>query len=158
MTAILAGTTEDRVIAGAYRLLGGRSVVKHPVANRLDAHDVVAAGLPRLALNHLVDRLLVLTWGSPMENAIGLSQRTYQRSREAPAKRLSPEQSGRTWKFAEVLSLATEVFGSQKAAELWLEKPALGLDGRRPIDLLQTPAGTEAVETLLMQIDYGVYI
>ena len=148
-----AGTFRD-----AYVLLGGRSVLRHPPRSRLDAHDAVAEGLPRDALIHLVGQLSVIGWGTALENAIGISQRTFQRIKAAPAERLSPEQSGKTWKFAEVLSRAAEVFGSQQEAEAWLERPALGLDGRRPIDLLATPAGTEAVEAFLQQIDYGVYV
>jgi putative toxin-antitoxin system antitoxin component (TIGR02293 family) len=47
--------------------------------------------------------------------------------------------------------------GSQEAAEQWLERPAIGLDQRRPIDLLSTPAGVELVETFLERLEYGVY-
>jgi putative toxin-antitoxin system antitoxin component (TIGR02293 family) len=92
-----------------------------------------------------------------LENAVGMSLRTFQRKKDMPAKLLSQEQSGRTWKFAEILARATEVFGSQQEAEEWLERPAIGLEQRRPIDLLATPAGVELVEDLLVRIDYGVY-
>jgi len=33
----------------------------------------------------------------------------------------------------------------------------MGLNQRRPIDLLATPAGVEMVETFLERLDYGVY-
>jgi putative toxin-antitoxin system antitoxin component (TIGR02293 family) len=49
------------------------------------------------------------------------------------------------------------VLGSQQEAEQWLERPAIGLDRRRPIDLLATPAGVELVETFLERLEYGVY-
>ncbi|TIY10108.1 MAG: DUF2384 domain-containing protein, partial [Mesorhizobium sp.] len=39
----------------------------------------------------------------------------------------------------------------------WLERPAIGLDQRRPIDLLATPAGVELVEDYLERLEYGVY-
>ncbi len=86
-----------------------------------------------------------------------MSLRTYQRQKAAPAKRLSREQSGRTWKFAEILARATAVFGSQAEAEQWLERPAVGLDQRCPIDLLTTPAGVQIVEDFLGRLEYGVY-
>jgi putative toxin-antitoxin system antitoxin component (TIGR02293 family) len=38
-----------------------------------------------------------------------------------------------------------------------MERPAIGLDQRRPIDLLTTPAGAELVETFLERLEYGVY-
>ena len=62
------------------------------------------------------------------------------------------------WKFAEILAKAIKVFGTQEAAEKWLERPAFGLERRRPIDLLATPAGAEMVKTYLGQIEYGVYV
>jgi putative toxin-antitoxin system antitoxin component (TIGR02293 family) len=49
------------------------------------------------------------------------------------------------------------VFGSQEEAEQWLERPAIGLDRQRPIDLLATPAGIDLVEDHLNRIRYGVY-
>ena len=87
-----------------------------------------------------------------------MSLRTFQRRKNTPAKPLNKEQSGRTWKFAEILAKATEVLGSQEEAEQWLERPAIGLNQRRPIDLLETPAGMELVEDYLMQLEYGVYV
>ena len=35
--------------------------------------------------------------------------------------------------------------------------PAIGLDNRRPIDLLSSAAGAEAVENALTRMEYGVY-
>src|SRR5260370_30680582 len=86
-----------------------------------------------------------------------MSMRTSQRSRLAPRKPLSKEQSGRTWKFAEILAKAIEVFGSREEASAWLERPAMGLEQRRPIDLLATPAGVKLVEDFLGRLEYGVY-
>jgi putative toxin-antitoxin system antitoxin component (TIGR02293 family) len=62
-----------------------------------------------------------------------------------------------TWKFAELLARATTLFGSQAAAQQWLERPAIGLDQRRPIDLMTTSAGLELVENFLGRMEYGVY-
>lgn len=139
-------------------LLGGARVLRHAPKTQLDAHEMLLHGLPSRALNHLVERLVVLQHTPSLEKAIGMSLRTFQRRRDVPAKPLSQEQSGRTWKFAEILARATTLFGSQEEAEQWLERPALGLDGRRPIDLLATPAGVELVEDLLTRLAYGVYV
>ena len=138
-------------------LLGGTRILRHTVRSQLDAHDVLLHGLPGKALQHLIDRLSVLHKTASLEKAVGMSLRTFQRRRGAPAKRLSQEQSGRAWKFAEVLAKATSVFGSQSEAEQWLERPAVGLEQRRPIDLLATQPGVEIVETFLRRLEYGVY-
>jgi putative toxin-antitoxin system antitoxin component (TIGR02293 family) len=137
--------------------MGGARVLRHKFANPLDVHDAIEAGLPGAALHHLVGKLTVLEQDAALEGAMGMSRRTLQRSRTAPERPLSSEQSGKAWKFAEVLALATDVLGSQDAAERWLSEPAIGLNQRRPIDLLPTPSGTELVETLLRRIDFGVY-
>lgn len=88
---------------------------------------------------------------------IGVSLRTLQRRKEEP-KPLSEDQGGRTWKFAEILAQATRVLGSQGEAERWLKSSVIPLSGRRPIDLLSTPAGVEMVENLLTQLECGVYV
>jgi len=86
-----------------------------------------------------------------------MSLRTAQRKNSEPTKRLRQDQSSRAWKFAEILSRATEIFGSQEQAEQWLSRPAIGLGQRRPIDLLATLAGVELVQDHLTQLEYGVY-
>ena len=138
-------------------LLGGVRVLHRRMRSPLDAHDVLAGGLPGAALTHLVERLTLLRKPESLEKAVGMSVRTFQRRREGSTKPLSHEQSARTWKFAEVLTKATEVFGSQQEAERWMEQPAMALERRRPIDLMTTPAGVEIVEDFLQRLEYGVY-
>ena len=138
-------------------LLGGTRVLARRLTNALDAHELLLDGLPASALDHLVGTLVVIGKNESLEKAVGMSLRTWQRRKDMPARPLSQEQSGRTWKFAEILAKATDVFGSQAEAEQWLERPALGLDQRRPIDLLGTPAGVELVEDHLDRLEYGVY-
>jgi putative toxin-antitoxin system antitoxin component (TIGR02293 family) len=151
-------TAEAGELERVSALLGGRRVLRTVPRNPLDAHEMLLRGLPGQALSHLIDSLVVLRKSASLEKAVGMSLRTFQRRMDSPAKRLSKEQSGRTWKFAEILTMATTVFGSQEEAEEWLERPAMGLNQRRPIDLLETPAGVELVENFLRQLEYGVYV
>jgi putative toxin-antitoxin system antitoxin component (TIGR02293 family) len=144
-------------IAKVTELLGGWQVLRRQLQDPLEAHEMLVRGLPGKALTHLVENLLVLSWDAAFARAIGMSMRTYQRHASAGTKLLSQEQSGRTWKLAEILAKATEVLGSREEAEQWLERPAIGLNQRRPIDLLATPAGVEMVENFLERLDYGVY-
>jgi putative toxin-antitoxin system antitoxin component (TIGR02293 family) len=151
-------TTEPTELQRVTNLLGGSRVLRRRLKSRIDAHEMLLEGLPGQALSHLLDGLVVLPRAASLERAVGMSLRTFQRRREDPAKPLSPEQSGRAWKFAEVLAKATEVFGSQEEAEDWLQRPAIGLDQRTPLELLATPAGVELVETFLSRLEYGVYM
>jgi putative toxin-antitoxin system antitoxin component (TIGR02293 family) len=150
-------TDYDREVDRTVKVLGGKHTLRQSVRNRLEAHDLLEQGLPGSVLTYLVGSLLHLTASQNLEKAVGISLRTYQRRKEAADKRLSPLQSGRTWKFAEIFGKAIELFGSQEAAEQWLERPAMGLEQRRPIDLLSTPAGVETVEDHLARLEYGVY-
>jgi putative toxin-antitoxin system antitoxin component (TIGR02293 family) len=56
-----------------------------------------------------------------------------------------------------LLAKATRVFGSRAEADLWLVRPAMGLNQQRPVDLLTTPEGVETVMTFLVRLEYGVY-
>jgi putative toxin-antitoxin system antitoxin component (TIGR02293 family) len=137
-------------------LLGGPKVVGKYPASPLAAHEMLERGLPNTAIKHLLDGMTTLAQKS-VESAIGMSVRTRQRREKHPTELLSQDQTGRTWKLAELLTRATSVFGSRTAAEQWFAQPATGLDQRHPIDLLTTPAGVELVEDFLGRIEYGVY-
>jgi len=121
----------------------------------LQVHDLVTEGLPvdrareLMASFRLIDRDTVL-------KAMGISERTLQRAKRAD-RPLDSNASDRSLRLAAVAEQAIEVLGSQEAAERWLAAPAMGLDQRRPIDLLQSSEGTELVKTLLTRMDYGVY-
>ena len=157
--ALAAPFMEDAEITRTAALLGGSRTLHRAVRNRLEAHDLLQEGLPGHALKHLWDEVAILqaTQHDSLEKAVGISLRTYQRRLAALDKPLSVEQSGRTWKFAEILARSTDLFGCQSEAERWLERPAMALDQRKPIDLLSTPAGVEAIEDHLTRMEYGVY-
>ena len=137
-------------------LLGGTKVLRAKLSDPFDTHQLLLVGLPVRALTFLIENLHTLQMDG-LEKAAGMSLRTFQRRKAAHAKPLSPEQSGRIWKFAEIFARAIKVFGTQEAAETWLECPAYGLERNRPIDLLATPAGAALVETYLGRIEHGVY-
>lgn len=138
-------------------MLGGRRVLGRNLKSQLDAHEILVNGLPATAFDALVKNLIIHKHASSLYKAVGISLRTYQRHKDAPDRLLSKEQSGRIWKFAEILAKATRVLGSQAEAERWLDLPAIGLDQHRPIDLLVTPVGVGLVEDYLSRLEYGVY-
>lgn len=149
---------DETLVVRAGKLLGGRATFKRALRTRLDAHEVIKQGFPGGTLIRLSENVTMLQRPEAFEQALGVSLRTFQRrKKDASAKPLSAEQSGRAWKFAELLQEAIEVFGTQKEAEAFFERPAIGLDQRRPIELLSTPAGTELVETHLERLKYGVF-
>jgi len=138
------------------QLLGGPQVLKRPILSKLDVHEAILNGIPGGALVFIVEHAKSME-PSDVTRAVGVSLRTVQRRTKTPAMRLSQEQSGRTWKFAEILARAIQVFGDQAEAERWLARPAMALDEGRPVDLLSSPAGVEMVEQLLGRLEHGVY-
>ena len=138
-------------------LLGGTKIIRRRLRSAIDVHDVLRHGLPRATVTHLYQHIGAFRNPTWLENAIGMDIRTFQRHKRTPTRTLSQAQSGRTWTFAKILAQATEVFGSRDEALQWLERPAIGLEQRRPIDLLATPAGVKIVEDFLARLEYGVY-
>lgn len=149
--------TEVSEFAMVEELLGGSQVLGHRVRSPFDVHEALRQGLPGMALMRLVGKVRILRNSALLEPAVGVSARTVQRFKVNPKKALSVEQSGRLWKFAEILAKASEVLGSQEEAERWLDRPAMALNQRRPIELLVTPAGVKLVEDLLGRMEYGAY-
>ena len=147
----------EHVIHATASVLGGKKTLGISPKTPLEVHEMLHSGLPKDALVFLFNETALLRSSHDFENALGMSLRTFQRIKENPTKLLTASQSGNVWKFAEVLAMATRVFGSKDDAEAWMERPALGLDGRKPIDLISTPAGLKLVEDFLVQMEYGVY-
>lgn len=129
------------------------------IRSPIELHDRIIQGLPRHAAVHLVANLHELKLDETMK-VLNISLRTWQRiksDKSAMNEPLDADQSARVWNMAEILAQAEQVLGTREEAEQWLSRPALGLDSRRPIDLMASPQGAELVKTLLEQMEYGVY-
>lgn len=140
----------------ATELLGGRRLLHRQVATAEDAHELVLGGIPAEAMVKLLAGVSSLSW-TVLLATLGISERSFARRKAAPKTRLPADESERLWRFAEVLAHATRVFGSQAEAEQWLDRPAIGLDSRKPIELLRTHPGTHLVSEYLTRIEHGVY-
>jgi putative toxin-antitoxin system antitoxin component (TIGR02293 family) len=121
----------------------------------LEVHDLVTQGLAVEKARELMESFRYIDRETVLKT-MGISERTLQRARAADEP-LDSNASDRTLRLAAVTEQAIEVLGSQDAAERWLATPALGLNRRRPIDLLQSSEGAKLVKTLLTRMDHGVY-
>jgi putative toxin-antitoxin system antitoxin component (TIGR02293 family) len=88
---------------------------------------------------------------------VGLSDRTLRRHRSKPDTPMPTAVASKTLLVTDILAKAIEVFGTQAAAEDWLNQPALALNDVRPLELLQTEQGAELVKDQLTRLEYGVY-
>jgi putative toxin-antitoxin system antitoxin component (TIGR02293 family) len=153
-----AAATADPGVGRVVDLLGGRATFERPFSTALEAHESIQQGFPSRSLVVFVQRFPAIGREDTIDKVVGVSLRTLQRHKKPGAReRLSREQSGKLYKAAEIVAKAVDVLGTPEAAERFLEEPAMALDGKRPIDLLSTPAGAELVEKHLGRLDYGVY-
>ena len=90
------------------------------------------------------------------KNPVEYKGETTDQQRQAARENLSLIESDRLYRLARIEAHATEVFEDEETAADWLKQPNRAL-GEKPIDLLDTDAGTDRVDRLLTRIEYGVY-
>lgn len=138
------------------RYLGGKRFWQQRLESRSDVHAAILSGVPYGSLIYLVSSVKGLEEGD-VAKVLGISTRTLRRQSETPDKQMPADLASRAWLLAETLAKATEIFGGKEAAEHWMSRPAMGLDGQRPVELLQTVQGAELVNDFLTRLEYGVY-
>ena len=122
----------------------------------LGAHDLVAKGISVAEARQVMAGFTLIPH-EQFYRVLGITERTMQRRAASRTKTLDANASDRALRLMTVLNQAIDVLGSQEAAERWLSSPAMGLDQRVPIDLLQSSEGTAMVKVLLSRMEYGVY-
>ncbi len=120
--------------------------------SEFDLAEIVEKGIPTESLAYLRHNGLTFSEVS----AIVISPRTLKH-RKARGEKLSNEETERAVRVGRVLGQADLVFGSHDKALLWLRTPDDRLNDRTPLSMLHTEAGGRLVESMLWQIDDGVY-
>jgi putative toxin-antitoxin system antitoxin component (TIGR02293 family) len=115
--------------------------------------QIVERGLPAESLALLREK--GLTFSEISE--IVISPRTLKH-RKSRGEHLSDEETDRLVRVARIAVLAESIFGTRDKALLWLRGHDDRIGGRTPLSLLHTDAGGRLVESMLWQIDEGVYI
>ena len=134
--------------AGVFVAFEGSSVM---------AHDAVMKGVSGRALTRIWESTRGTLPTDAVLKAIGVSARTAHRVKTEPDKPLDARTTDGIYRLESVRAMAKEVLGSVEAANEWLMSEAMGLEFRKPIDLVSTSPGAEAVKTLLQRMRYGVY-
>ena len=145
---------EEAERAAVIDLLGGPRAFGD-ATDSLGLHDRLVRGLPRRALRHFTGRCPLVGEDPALARVLGLGP---ARPGARRAGRLSSHASGQLWRLALVVAQAAPLLGGTDAADRWLVRPAVGLGGRRPLDLLATPAGAAFVADHLVQLAFGVYV
>lgn len=138
---------------GVAEKLGGRRVLKREVRSDLDLVDAIRGGLPTRAVEEVL-RSGLLEPNELYELVVPRRTLAHRKEKRQP---LSPEQSDRLARVVRVAARAEEALGDPEKAARWLRKPNRSLQGKRPIDLLESDIGARMVERALGRIEHGVY-
>lgn len=119
----------------------------------LKVADRLKQGLPYRSLTRLQERS-----GLSME-AIGTVVRIPRRTlaRRKVEGKLTPSESERLYRLAQVFEKAVQLFeGNTAAARRWLESPNLAFADRTPLEMAETEVGAQEVQDLIMRLEFGV--
>ena len=137
-------------------MLGGRRILRRTITSDLDLASAVNAGLPSGSLDHILDEVEGhIDRNDDVYRIVG-SARTLQRKR-ASRIALSAGESDRLARFARILVRSEEALGDKQKALGWISRPNRALGGKSPLFLLDSDAGTLAVERVLGRIEHGVF-
>lgn len=93
---------------------------------------------------------------SDLADILDVTKRTITRWKDRDDT-LSEQQMDRIDVLESILNLGKRVLGSEEDVKLWLNSPVLSLDGRKPIEFIKTESGRRRVESVLLQIESGVF-
>jgi putative toxin-antitoxin system antitoxin component (TIGR02293 family) len=89
-------------------------------------------------------------------HSLVIHRRTFKH-RKANHQKLSKEESDRAIRTARILARAEATFGGSVSALEWMRQPKLRFEGRTPIQMMTTEAGSRLVEEMLVQADEGMF-
>lgn len=125
--------------------------------NRFDFPGLIERiekGLPYTALERLQRNTGFTT--EQMIDLLQIPKRTLARRKESG--RLSAEESDRLVRLARVYAKALHLFGGDiESATDWLVRAQRAFGGTRPIEMIRTDVGAQEVETLIFQLEHGVF-
>lgn len=128
------------------------SLIDIPPASSIDLAELVERGLPLESVAEL--RALGLSFAEVAE--IVISPRTLKHRKDR-GEDLSSAETERVVRVSRILALADKVFASHEKAMLYLRIPDDRLNNRTPLSMLQTESGGRVVESMLWQIDEGMF-
>ena len=140
---LVLGAGQSRVPGGdAYGCRMAPEVAEHLVADGL-APDFLGdiAGFSGLESRDVLD-------------FAGIDRTTVSR-RKASGSALPQDAAVKALQITDLLTQATEVFGSPTQASTWLTRPHPSLDGETPLRRARTPWGMSKVQSMLVALRYG---
>src|ERR1700741_865093 len=135
-------------------LLGGQTIVNHPVSSAFDLIALSNEGISKASLDALTDHLGI-SKKAFSENILDTSVKTLERKKSTD--KLDKRTSSHIIEIAKVVEHAFDVFEDEDNVKQWLNSPNRALGGIKPIDLFYIPTGLGMVDDVLGRIEHGVY-
>lgn len=129
-------------------LLGGEAAFGRPATTLIDMHQVLIDGIPRAALEALMEKVPEMKNPETFEAVMGIEIDFYNEVREKLVL-ISRARSERIWSFANTLAFAASVLGGQSEAMQWMENPPGDLDRIQVFALLETDPGRRYLRRLI---------
>jgi putative toxin-antitoxin system antitoxin component (TIGR02293 family) len=135
-----------------FKTLGGTTVFKRQVQSAEDVRAIIHKGFPYRSLEFIISKFHLDL--PRMSKILSVPARTM--ARRKAEQRLTAQESDRLARLARILTYATEVFGAEEKASMWLTRSNRVLQGTAPIELLDTDLGTQVIESMLGRVEHGV--
>lgn len=154
------GTTAQRpllvdsiksVTGASHRGIRYKLGIRGPLKSDADLVALVEERLPVTAISALMEHGVL----EKEIYSVIVPRRTLQH-RRARKERLSREESDRAVRLARLVTLTENVFGDHDSGMHWLRSSKKRFDGRTPMAMMETEAGSRLVEEALYQIDEGM--
>ena len=135
--------------------LGGEALLNRTVRHEFDLMAVAEAGLPIESLLFLQQSMGFTN--KAMSHILAISESTYQRRIRDKAK-LTKDEGEKAISLSEVYQKGLEVFDNQADLTEWLYADIASLQGKKPVDLLDSMGGRRQVQNVLNAILHGIYL
>jgi putative toxin-antitoxin system antitoxin component (TIGR02293 family) len=139
------------------RVLVAGSVLKNTLVTGVETFDVTIDNVRR-GLSTQVFKTLAASLGfsdRELAGVLKIPNRTLDRRLKQEV--LSPDESDRLARVANILKRAREIFGSVEKAREWMNTPLSAFEGETPLRRADTSMGADQVDDVLGRIDYGIY-
>ncbi|MEO8385414.1 MAG: antitoxin Xre/MbcA/ParS toxin-binding domain-containing protein [Betaproteobacteria bacterium] len=141
--AIRAGKTK--------RILNFSALVNNPIGVQATI-DVIRSRLPTTVVSEAMGFLSVPR--NELLGALRIPVSSFHR-KLSTKQALSPEETERVMRLAEITRTTSEAFGGPVEAAAWLTTANMALGGQSPLSLLDTDAGANQVRRVLAVVNYG---
>jgi putative toxin-antitoxin system antitoxin component (TIGR02293 family) len=137
----------------SWEILGGKQFIS---AEPVSIFDYVKAGNKGISKQSVIRLAEVMK--VPMKDMATLLNISYKTlGRKKPSDTLNSLSSSLSIEIAETVAKGLSVFEDTDKLNRWLQKENRALQGKKPIDFLNTPTGIKMVNRLLGRIEEGIY-